>query len=119
MRTRVRTAASSIASGSPSSRRHRLDDGFLVLAGQLERPRCSGRTLREEQHCFVLPQVGERLASVCRRKPEWRYRDNMLSGHLERLTRGGDNSHVGRSAKDFRNQACGRIEYVLTVVEDQ
>ena len=96
-----------------------LDDGRLIRAGQLERPRGGGRTLGEQQHRFVLPKLGERFASVGRRKPERRHGDDVLTRHLERLPGGGDHPHVGRSAKDLGHQAGGRIEHVLTVVEDQ
>ncbi len=96
-----------------------MDDSRLIRPGQLERPRCGGRTLGEQENGFVLPELGKRFAAVSRRKPKWRHRDNVLTLHLQRLPRRRHHPHVGRSAKEVGHQTGGGPAHMLTVVKDQ
>jgi hypothetical protein len=44
-----------------------LNDSRLVVRGQVEHPRCGGRTFGEEQNRFVLAELRQRFRSICRR----------------------------------------------------
>src|SRR2546425_12488916 len=62
-----------------------MDDRGLIRGGQLEGAGCRHRTLYKQHYSFVVSQLTERHASVCRGQLEWRDLNHVLPRYLERL----------------------------------
>jgi hypothetical protein len=66
-----------------------------------------------------LSKPGQGLCSISSWQFERRYGYYLLARHLERLSAGGDNPHVRRSAKDFGHELSGVAEKVFAVVDNE
>ena len=102
---RVRAAASSMASGSPSRRVQMPAITREVIVGGLER-------------CADVCGAGdEELDGVVRR--ERRHRPDGLAADSQPLAAGGDDAQAGAAAQEVLGDLGGRPDHVLAVVEHQ
>ena len=114
---RSRAAASSMASGMPSSARQMRDDrrhgGFVH-----REPGPDRRGPVAEQPDGRVPG-GLGGARAGRRQRQRRHRAQGLAGHAERLPAGGQDAHAGRVGQHPAGQPGHRVDQVLAVVQDQ
>ena len=113
-----RTAASSRASGMPSTWLQMLQDrgGVRGVDGEA---RLDGRRALHEQGHRVRPEqgLGRRIAVLGQRQR--RHVDHDLAGDPERLAAGGEDADVGTGPQERARQGGRGLVHVLAVVEDQ
>ena len=105
----MRTAASSIASGSPSSRRHSSTTVAWFAAVSSNVPdAAAARSVNSMTASFCCSWASVSAPSR-RRQFERRDRDHVLTRHLQRLPAGRDHPHLGRSAQHLAHELARRL----------
>ena len=99
---RTLAAASSIASGKPSSRLTILCHGLLGETDARPRGDCP---LAEQLRRIIRPQFAERI--------------DAFGGNRQRSAAGGEHAQVGRCGNQEGSELRGRLDHVLAVIQHQ
>ena len=113
----TRAAASSIASGIPSSRRQ-ISPTAATLDGVSEKSPRAAAARWANRDTASLPRDGRhaRIRGRQRQRPQ---PEDLLPAHAQRLLAGGQDAHPRAAAQDVRGQRRRRGRQVLAVVQHQ
>ena len=114
---RTRAAASSSASGMPSSRATSSATAGASRSFSAKDGLCALRALDEQAHRRRSRQRLDAVAALGYRQRQDRV--GLFAGNAQCLAARGEHAHLGRGAQDRVGQVCRRLDQVLAVVEDE
>ena len=116
--TRSRAAASSMASGTPSSRRHSRTTSATFAAVSSKSPVAArARSTNSETASNAVASGTRRRVDL--RHGHRRHRQQVLAVHRQRLPAGREHRQVLGAAQQLGDERRARVDEVLAVVQDQ